>query len=629
MANLGWEHEEIDHLYNTSCGCHSLDANGVFVHINQTELQWLGYQQHDLIGTKLTELLTPASRKIFETNFSRLEAERSLHDLELEFFRRDGTILWVVLNAIAVRDKHHNRPMSSSILFDITDRKRMEEALRDSEERFRKVFQEGPLGFSLVGRDHRFFKVNDALCRMVGYEPQELTVMSFEDITHPEDRQSDSVLAEQLFRGEIPFYQILKRHVRKNGEIIWTNLTRSVIRDREGEPLYALAMSEDITARKRTDEALRISEERFRVALKNSPVVVFTQDLELRYTWINSPVLAWAEQDYIGRTDIDVVGGRDGEQLMAIKRAVLENGVGSRTEPIVTFNGETHYYDLTVEPMRDSTGAIQGVTCSATDITPMKRAAAERENMIEELAQGQRKLMERNRELEVLYNERTRWLGMANHDLRNPLSGILANCELLIGDAAMFSEDHRKLLKSIYSSSQFMLGLLNDVLDISAIESGWQEFRFESTDVRSVVEESVDLSRPLARRKGTRIEVVHQASTPNIVMDRPKMQQVLLNLIGNAIQFSQNDASVQITVFVQPDNILITVRDNGPGIPPDELGSVFTAFHSTRARAASPEEKGTGLGLAICKRIVERHGGKIWVESTPGKGAAFHLSLPL
>jgi PAS domain S-box-containing protein len=501
VTNLGWTLEEIEDLYNTACGCHSLDENGVFVRINKTELKWLGYQWRELRGKKLTELLTPASRKIFETNFPRLESERSLHDLELAFFRRDGTILSVVMNAIMFRDKQHNRIMSSSILFDITDRKRIEDRLRESEERFR-------------------------------------------------------------------------------------------------------------------------------VALKNSPVVVFNQDLRLRYTWINSPVLAWAEQDYIGRTDMDILGGPEGEQLMAIKKAVLENGVGTRTEPIVTFNGEKHYYDLTVEPLRDSTGAIQGVTCSATDITPMKRAAAERESMIEELAQAQRELMERNRELGALHDEKTRWLGMANHDLRNPLSGILANCELLIEDAAMFSEDHRAAIKSIYSASQFMLELLNDVLDISAIESGKQEFRLELTDVRSVIEDSVDLCRPLALRKGTEL-VVNKGPTPIIVMDRRKIQQVLSNLIGNAIKFSQNYARVQITVVAQPDSILITVRDNGPGIPPDELGSVFTAFHATPARVAKPKERGTGLGLAICKRILERHGGKIWAESTLGKGTAFNLSLPL
>ena len=117
-------------------------------------------------------------------------------------------------------------------------------------------------------------------------------------------------------------------------------------------------------------------------------MVVFNQDRDLRYTWINSPALAWAEQDYMGRTDKEIVGGPEGDELMAIKRAVLDSGVGRRVETVVTLKGERHYFDLTVEPMRDSTGSIQGVTCSATDITPTKESLLERERLIARLQEA-------------------------------------------------------------------------------------------------------------------------------------------------------------------------------------------------------------------------------------------------
>ena len=151
------------------------------------------------------------------------------------------------------------------------------------------------------------------------------------------------------------------------------------------EQTLLLAAIRDITERKRGDDALRQSEEHFRVALKCSPVVVFNQDLDLRYTWSNSPVLAWANQEYIGRTDMEVVGGEEGARLTAIKQSVLDSGAGVRTECAVPFMGQTHYFDLNIEPLFDSRGILTGITCACTDVTPLKQVAAERERLIAEL----------------------------------------------------------------------------------------------------------------------------------------------------------------------------------------------------------------------------------------------------
>jgi PAS domain S-box-containing protein len=129
-----------------------------------------------------------------------------------------------------------------------------EAALRESEERFRRVFEEGPLGLALVGKDYRFLKVNGALCQMVGYSEAELLQMSFVDITYPDDLRANVELAEKVFKLEIPFYQLQKRYVRKNGEIIWIKLTASVLRDQRDEALYGLGMIEDMTEIRRTQE---------------------------------------------------------------------------------------------------------------------------------------------------------------------------------------------------------------------------------------------------------------------------------------------------------------------------------------------------------------------------------------
>lgn len=352
-------------------------------------------------------------------------------------------------------------------------------------------------------------------------------------------------------------------------------------------------------------------------------MVVFNQDRDLRYTWINAPVLAWAEQDYLGRTDQEIVGGPEGQKLMTIKRAVLDSGVGTRSEAAITFNGERHDYDMTVEPMRDGAGAIQGITCCVTDITPIKRAGAERERLTQELAQANRELVRRNLELEALHYEKSRWLGMANHDLRNPLSGILANCELILDDINVSLEESRDTFKTIYSSGLFMLEILNDVLDFSVIEAGFQGLLLEPTDLRSLVEESIAISRPLADQKGTHIEAQYQEPMRMVPIDSRKMVKVLQNLIGNAIKYSPGGAKIELSSISDGQSVSIIVRDNGPGIPNDELDSIFTPFRRSRAAGA---QQGTGLGLAICKRIVEMHGAKIWAENAVGGGAVFHIS---
>jgi signal transduction histidine kinase len=336
-------------------------------------------------------------------------------------------------------------------------------------------------------------------------------------------------------------------------------------------------------------------------------------------------VLAWAEHAYLGRTDKEIVDGPEGEELMALKRAVLDSGVGSRAETCVTFKGERHYYDLTVEPMRDSTGLIQGVTCCVTDITPMKRAAAERERLIDELSQTQRELLKKNLELEALYKQKTRWFGMASHDLGNPLCAILTNCELLI-DEPSIPEEEQRVIKKIYACSQFMLQLLDDVLDFSVIESGSERLRLEPTDLCSLAEESIALSGPLAHRKGMQIEARFQGPRPVVTVDRRKMVQVFQNLLGNAIKYSQSGARIELTIVTEGRTVLLTLRDSGPGLPNEELSSIFAPFHRARATDSA---HGAGLGLAICKRIVESHGGKIWAENAVGGGAVFRVSLPL
>jgi signal transduction histidine kinase len=236
-----------------------------------------------------------------------------------------------------------------------------------------------------------------------------------------------------------------------------------------------------------------------------------------------------------------------------------------------------------------------------------------------------RKLLEER--LETLHKEKTHWLAMAAHDLRNPVSAIMANSELLEEElSSLASAEMLESVRNINSSSQFLLELLDDLLDISVIESGAPGFTLEPTDLRSVVADSIALVRHSASRKCIRIQARYAEGISALRLDRRQMTQVFFNLLGNAIKFCPNGATVIITVLQRATDIVIDVQDNGPGIPSDGLQAIFMPFQRL-AQASS--KRGTGLGLAICKRIVERHGGRIWAENVIERGAVFHVSLPL
>jgi PAS domain S-box-containing protein len=186
------------------------------------------------------------------TYASSFDARRSF-EMEYRLRHANGEYRWILDQGTPLyRDGEFAGYIGSGI--DITERTRVDEALRESEERFRKVFEEGPLGLALVGRDYRFVKVNTALCQMVGYSEASLLQMTFADITYPDDLRADVELAERLFSGEIPFYTLRKRYVKKKGEIIWINLTGSIVHDKDGAPIYGLAMIEDITEVKHAQE---------------------------------------------------------------------------------------------------------------------------------------------------------------------------------------------------------------------------------------------------------------------------------------------------------------------------------------------------------------------------------------
>jgi signal transduction histidine kinase len=247
-----------------------------------------------------------------------------------------------------------------------------------------------------------------------------------------------------------------------------------------------------------------------------------------------------------------------------------------------------------------------------------------------QLSVMQRELVKKNHELAQLNQQKNYFLGMAAHDLRSPLGAIVSYSEYLLDQEREHTpEDDRELVGVIRKSSEFMLGLINDLLDISKIESGNLNLKPSMLNLSDLISQSVELNRVFAVKKGIDIQVVRNGNLPEtVVWDSSKIEQVLNNLLGNAIKFSHPDSTITVHLSVDDNKLVIQVEDKGDGLPVEIIDQLFIPF-SKASRVGTHGEKGTGLGLAIVRRICEGHGGQIQAENMSEGGTRFTVMLPV
>jgi signal transduction histidine kinase len=245
-----------------------------------------------------------------------------------------------------------------------------------------------------------------------------------------------------------------------------------------------------------------------------------------------------------------------------------------------------------------------------------------------ELVTAQRELARQNAELERLNEQKNRFLGLAAHDLHNPLSAIMAYSDFLLDETQnLLGAEHLEFLAIIRESSAFMLKLVDDLLDVAKIESGVLELNWQAFDLAALVERVVTLNRILAARKNIELRLLG-LDRLDVALDPAKIEQALHNLISNAVKFSHPHTTVTIGLTGTSDAVTISVQDQGQGIPANEMDKLFQLYERTSVKSTAGE-KSSGLGLAIAQKIVMSHGGHLRVESQVGRGTTFYVTLPI
>ena len=517
---------------------------------------------------------------------------------------------------------------------DITERKRIQNELNESNQRFSNAFEYAGNGMALNALDGRYLKVNQALCDMLGYSMAELTGMRYQDITHPDDLAQDEQSTRSLLQGECESSQVQKRYLHKQGNLVWGLLNLSVVRDDQGQPLYSIAQVSDISELKKAEEALRRSEKDQRTILETSMNGFWVVDLQGYLREVNQiycRMSGYERSELLGMniSDLEILEAR--AETAAHIALVMQKGADRFESRHRRKDGSLFDVEVSVQYQANDGGRM---VVFLQDISERNQA---RQALLAAQAELEQRVIDRTRELEAANlalekaaSAKDEFMASMSHELRTPLTGILGLSEALqmvtYGD---LNDRQRNAIKNIETSGRHLLTLINDILDLSKIEAGRFDLQFETCLLGDICQASLQLTRGFANQKQQKVTFSMEPAAILIRADARRLKQMLVNLLSNAIKFTPEHGKLGLEVHgsLEERQIRITVWDEGIGIQSEDLPRLFQPFvqlDSSLARQAA----GTGLGLSLVSRLAELHAGRVEVESSPGKGSRFTIVLP-
>ena len=507
-----------------------------------------------------------------------------------------------------------------------SNRKRDEAALRESEDKFKYVFDNSVDGKSFTQLSGGM-EVNQAFCEMLGYSREELIHRKWQEITHSEDVELTQNMIDILLSGEKEAVRITKRFIHKNGSIVWADIGTSLRRDQAGQPLYLVTSVNDITERKLAEEKLRDSEARYRLIFEHSGTANTIFDTERRVILQNSASQKLTmPADALGKTALEIFGSEQGPIVDERMRRALASGVAEVFETKFNIPAGGRWIRSSYQPLFNEQQGVVGIQVISQDINAQKQAEealrdyntrleADVAERTHELQDAQEKLV-RQEKLAVL----GQLAGGVGHELRNPLAVInnaVYYLKLVQPDA---DEKTRKYHAMIEHEVHNAEKIITDLLDFARIKSVDRSSLAVPELVRAVLERF-----PPPESITTALEL--PADLPQVFADPRQMEQVLGNLVVNACQAMPEGG--QLTINAQPSSfsdgqpaVCIHVKDTGTGITPENMQKLFEPLFTTKP-------KGIGLGLAVSRKLVEANNGRIEVHSQPGQGSMFTLYLPV
>lgn len=601
-------------------GVYQTSVDGKIIDCNEAFVNMLGFSSFEEMKNSNAANFydTPGQREEF---IARLKEDGIVKNLEIVLKRKNGTFLYGLDNAVLLSTgnlvKDH---FIFGTIADITPQKEIENELLRERYLMTSLLDNSPDRIYFKDKNSRFIRINKSQAKILSLnDPSEAIGKTDFDFFAEEHARQAFEDEQRVMKTGVPIIGLEEKDIFPDGREGWVYTNKMPLFDKDGNIVGTFGISRDINAYKNIEKELRHEQYLLNFLMDNIPDHIYFKDIHSRFIRINKAMIGRfgisKTQEAIGKLDFDFFSDEHAKQAYEDEQKILKTGnpIFGLEEKETWPDGHVTWVSSNKMPLRDKDGNIIGTFGISRDITEKKQA--------------DEKLNQYAEELKILNSTKDKLFSIIAHDLKNPFHSINSSLDLLITEGDSFTEKERKdFLINILNTSKKAYALLENLLQWSLNQMNKIEFAPEKLELNKLITESVNLLSGNASIKNIKI-IEKQLNDVYVFADKNMLSSIIRNLLNNAIKFTPDYGTVEIESNIVGQNIEISVKDSGVGIPEKDIKKLFKIDQSF-STYGTRNEKGTGLGLILCKEFVEKNGGKLKVESEPGKGSKFTFTIP-